>query len=49
MWTRDSSILLVNIDSGKRNLNMLKEQEGNKKPSVEDGASKAVLIGENQQ
>jgi hypothetical protein len=49
-WTSDSSILLINVDSRKGNLNLLKEQEDNKKTSVEeDGASKVVKIGENQQ
>jgi hypothetical protein len=42
--------LLINVDSRKGNLNLLKEQEDNKKTSVEeDGASKVVKIGENQQ
>jgi hypothetical protein len=49
-WTSDSSILLINVDSKKGNLNLLKEQEDNKKTSVEeDGASKVVKIGEYQQ
>jgi hypothetical protein len=34
-WTSDSSILLlINVDSRKGNLNLLKEQEDNKEPAL---------------